>query len=160
MKPETKALILGMGNPILSDDGIGLRTARELRPRMPGVDTAEMAFVGLNTLDVLTGYDKVFVIDAIFGEEVGAVRTLTPEQGTPHLFSSHGVAFWELLELGKRLGYGVPEDVVAYGVEIDRNVAFSEELTVELESKLESITAQIAEDITRRLATDSPAGGS
>ncbi|MBE3050465.1 hydrogenase maturation protease, partial [Candidatus Bathyarchaeota archaeon] len=59
-------LVLGVGNPILSDDGVGIHVARELKKReMPGVDVEELAASGLELLDVVRGYDKVVIIDAI-----------------------------------------------------------------------------------------------
>ena len=64
-----RTLLLGMGNPILSDDAIGVRLAAELGRRLPprpDLDVREECSVGgLNLLDVLTGYQRVIVLDAV-----------------------------------------------------------------------------------------------
>jgi len=60
-----KTLILGMGNPILSDDGVGLHVARALKGRFAETDMHTSALIGLCLLDIVAGYDQVFVIDAI-----------------------------------------------------------------------------------------------
>src|SRR5450756_2353455 len=64
-----RTLVLGMGNPILSDDAIGIRLASALKPRLediPGVDVVEECCVGgLNLLDVLEGYDRLIALDSI-----------------------------------------------------------------------------------------------
>jgi hydrogenase maturation protease len=61
-----KILVLGVGNPILSDDGVGIHVARELKKRKAkGIDVEELAASGLEFLDVVRGYDKVIIIDAI-----------------------------------------------------------------------------------------------
>ena len=60
-----KALILGMGNPILSDDGVGLAMAEMLKDRICGVDVAASAMIGLSLFDLITGYDVIFIVDAM-----------------------------------------------------------------------------------------------
>ena len=87
-----KTLILGMGNPILSDDGVGLHVARALEGHFAGTDVHASALIGLDILDIVAGYDQVFVIDAIQdGSRLpGTVLKLAAGEGALHLFSSHG----------------------------------------------------------------------
>ncbi len=150
-----RTLVLGLGNPILSDDGVGLAVARELhrelQGRVPGVEVLTTALVGLEILELIGGYDRVFLVDALTTQDgrPGTVRRLTLEGGTRHLFSSHGVNFFELLELGRRLGYPVPEVGGVYGVEIGDEVAFGVGLSPAVEAALPATVALVAEDLGR-----------
>ena len=62
-----KTLILGLGNPILSDDSVGFRVVQGLRANFscPDLTLMESSTSGLGLLDLITGYDKVIIIDAI-----------------------------------------------------------------------------------------------
>ena len=142
------ALVLGLGNPILSDDGVGIVLARRLEGKIPNVDVATTAMVGLDLLDLIARYPRLFVIDAFVGPggQPGTLRRLSPEVGTLHLFSSHGVNFFEIHELGRLMGKPMPE-VSIYGIEIADEIPFGEELTKEVAEKLEGNAAEIEQDI-------------
>jgi hydrogenase maturation protease len=155
-----KTLILGMGNPILSDDGVGLHIARALEGHFPGTDVRTSALIGLDLLDIVAGYDQVFVIDAIQNgrNPPGTVVKLAAGEGALHLFSSHGMHFFEILQLGKDVGIVVPEVAGIYGVEIDHDCPFGEELSPLLAQRQAGIVRQIAEDVGRGLKAPQSAG--
>jgi len=72
MGQEGRTLILGLGNPILGDDGVGIAIAREIRdgwPTDPSIDILEAGLAGRFLLDVITGYQTVVVADAIITDE-------------------------------------------------------------------------------------------
>ncbi|MFC1927886.1 hydrogenase maturation protease, partial [Chloroflexota bacterium] len=62
-----KALVLGIGNPILSDDGVGIKVAREVEKNLndPQITVSEASAAGLSLLDSILGYDRVIIVDAI-----------------------------------------------------------------------------------------------
>ncbi|MGB2852819.1 MAG: hydrogenase maturation protease, partial [Dehalococcoidia bacterium] len=62
-----KTLVLGLGNPILSDDAVGLRVVEELEGRVDQqeVKLVETTVAGLGLLDFLTGHDRAIIIDSI-----------------------------------------------------------------------------------------------
>lgn len=130
-----KTLVLGLGNPILRDDGVGLCVAREVEGRLaqPQVTVMETSMAGLNLLDILAGYDRVIVIDAIqtAGGKAGQIYRLDPEafDVTRHAASPHDVNFATALELGKRLGLALPRQIVVYAIEVADVSTFSEECT-------------------------------
>ncbi len=128
---------------------MGIFVARELRDRVKDVDVVTTSMIGLNLLDIMAGYDIMFVIDAFVGDahDVGQLRKSLVGEGSLHLFSSHGMDFHELLSLGKELGYEVPEVAAIYGIGIDQEVPFGEELSARLAEKLPSIVERIARDI-------------
>ena len=147
-----KTLILGMGNPILSDDGVGLALAEMFRNRVPEVDVAASAMIGLSLFDLIMGYDAIFIIDAMTTKEgrIGEHKKIGEDDtcGTLHLFSSHGLNIFELMELGTQCGFDMPRLAAVYGVEIGREVAFDESLSPELSRKLPAIAEEIMADMT------------
>jgi len=144
-----KTLILGIGNPILRDDGVGLHIASALEGVFPDIHVRTATMIDLDLLDMLAEYDTIFIIDAIqsrtFG--VGTVRKLLPGEASLHLFSSHGIHFFELLELGRNLGYRVPDIGGIFGIEIGEDSCFGTELSPQLMGKKKDIVQEIIEDI-------------
>jgi hydrogenase maturation protease len=149
-----KILILGMGNPILSDDGVGLLMAERLKERVTGADVAVNPMVGLTLLDQILDYDRVFIIDAMTssGGTIGDVMVIseTGVHGSLHLFSSHGINIFGLMDFGRECGYGMPELAAVYGIEIGNEVAFGNELTPALQSRIDSIEQGIIADMVCR----------
>jgi hydrogenase maturation protease len=146
-----RVLILGMGNPILTDDGVGIVVANALEGKVNGADVATSAMIGFDLLDAITEYDKVYLIDAMCTRDgiVGEVKKISKEggAGTMHLFTSHGMHFFELMELGKRCGLNMPEIGAVYGIEIGDNVCFGNSLTMELQERMAPIMDKILGDI-------------
>jgi hydrogenase maturation protease len=138
-----KILILGMGNPILTDDGVGLLLTERLQKRIVGADVATSPLIGFNLLDQILGYDRIFIIDAMTsrGGIIGDVKIIseTNGYGCLHLFTSHGLNIFELMDLGRECGLDIPELAAVYGVEIGEEVAFGHELTPALQKHIDSI---------------------
>ncbi len=156
-----RTLILGMGNPILSDDAIGIVLASALKPQlqdMPGVDVVEECCVGgLNLLDVLAGYDRLIALDSIktIGGMPGSWYAFdaTALRETMNLRNVHDANFATALALGRHMGMHLPDDrgchVVA--VEIADNMTFSESLSPALEAALPKLTADVRTHILMTL---------
>jgi len=93
-----KTLVLGMGNTILSDDGVGIYVVRELAERLEreDVDFAEGSVGGMRILDIVGGYKRVIMVDAIQTREgrPGEIYRLTPQQFrlSLHAGSSHDLS--------------------------------------------------------------------
>ena len=146
-----------MGNPILTDDAVGVRLARDLGGRLRGVpdlDVVEECSVGgLNLLDVLQGYGRAIVIDSIetSGGVPGAWHRLDLEalRDTMHLTSIHDVNFATAMELGRRLGIPLPDEVHIFAVEVEEIRTFSEWMTPALERSYPEIEDAIFEDVRR-----------
>ena len=150
---NTKTLILGLGNPILSDDGIGLVVAERLKGRVGGVDVISTPLTGLHLLDLMVGYDALFLIDAMITTESppGELKFISPDEVSLPTLSSHGFNLLEILKLGKKLGLSVPELKWVYGITIGRSPAFGEEPSPELMAKVESMASQIADHTRKQL---------
>lgn len=142
-----KTLVLGMGNTILTDDGVGIEIARSLKERKPGIDVVETSEAGLALLDFIVGYDKLIIVDSVKTEEGEPGELYKLEMGemkpTSHLTSLHGVDIATAFELGQKLGYDMPHQVSIYAVEVKDNTSFGEECTEEVAGKIPLILKQI-----------------
>jgi hydrogenase maturation protease len=153
LRIPVKVLILGVGNPILSDDGVGIHVARELKKRsMPGVDVEELAASGLELLDVVRGYDKVVIIDAIQTTrgKPGELHILEEKdfEKSIHGSSPHGINIATALALGRKLVPNeMPKEVVFFAVEAEDLVNVSERLTPKVAKALPRIVEQVRKEL-------------
>jgi len=155
-----KTLVIGLGNPLVSDDSVGLRVAAALKPLVadrPGVEVDEDYWGGLRLMERMAGYDRAIVIDAIVsGAAPGTIRHLTPDSiPTQHSASAHDVNLPTALAFGRQAGVHLPndEDILLVGIEAEDVVNFGEQCT----SAVEAAIPQAVEDVLRIL--DSWAGG-
>jgi len=148
-----KTLILGLGNPILSDDGVGLHVARVLEGRLdqPEITVEETSMGGLSLLDLLTGYDRAIIIDAIQTREgkAGQIYRLDLEafNVTRHASSPHDINFATALEFGNRLGLALPQQIVIFAIELQDASTFSEECTPEVERAIPVCVEKVVQEL-------------
>ena len=149
-----KTLILGLGNPILSDDGVGIRVARALEGRLnqPDVTVMETSVAGLDFLELLVGYNRAIIIDAIQTKEgkVGQVYRLEPEafNATRHASTPHDVNFATALELGNRLGLALPQQIIIFAIEVENVTTYSEECTPKVRDAIPVCVEMVMQEIT------------
>jgi len=132
-----RTLVLGIGNPILGDDGVGFHIAQELAKKIKdeNIDVKDTSMDGLNLLELIVGYDKVIIIDAIMteDEEVGGIYRLKPEDiGEPaqSMISAHHLNLLTTIKLGRRLfPKKIPREVVVFTVGIQEVAEVTEEMT-------------------------------
>ncbi len=102
-------LVLGMGNPILSDDGLGLVVARRLRdlPMPPDVEVAESEVGGLRLLELVRGFTKVVIIDALrSGGTPGEIKRVAADEfrGGHRYGSAHSIHLGTVLRARRSAG--------------------------------------------------------
>jgi len=138
-----RTLVLGLGNPILSDDGVGIRVVEAVAEAADeGADVqVETACVGgLRLMEQMIGWDRVILVDAmVSGEEPGTVRVTDPETfPTFHSSCSHDTSLREALELGRSTGMHLPspQHLRCVAVEAADVHTFSERCTPEVESAI------------------------
>ncbi len=131
-----RILIIGLGNPLITDDSIGLRVVKELTPLLAGrsdVEVSEDFWGGLRLMERMIGFDRVIVIDAIqTGAAPGTLHLLTPEGlGTQRSASAHDVNLSTALEFGRQAGARLPENqhIRLVGVEAEDILTFGEQCT-------------------------------
>ena len=147
-----KTLVLGIGNPILQDDGVGIHVINELRPHLKNSKvTVDIAYTGgMNLLDMIRGFDKVILVDAIKQEncKTGDVKCFTlTEAPTIHSSNPHDVSLSEALHLAKQLGEKqIPKEIVVVGIVVKNTIDFGEHLTSEVASAIPTaVTMVLAE---------------
>ena len=147
---KMKTLVLGLGNPILSDDAVGIRIAEGLKLKTRVQDVVETSEAGVALLDYVVGYDRLVIIDSIMTEKgkPGELYKLGLEDLKPamNLSSSHGVDISTAFALGERLGFSMPKHVAIYAVEITDNTTFAEKCTQKVEERIPFIVRRIAEE--------------
>lgn len=152
----SSTLVLGMGNPILSDDGVGLLVAERLQrlPLPDGVEVRQSEVAGLRLLELVRGFTRVIIIDALTsGREPGDVvrYDATEFKGGQRYGSAHSIGLGTVLELGRTLKYPMPEEVVVYAIEAADVETFGEELS--------PLVAQAAERVVQLVLDELSGGG-
>jgi len=152
---KTKTLILGMGNSLLSDDGVGLCVAAEIKNRLdqPEITILETGVAGLSLLDLLVGYGRAIIIDAIqtVGGKAGQIYRLGPESfdTTRRTATSHDVDFTTALEFGKKAGLALPQEIVIFAIEASDVSTFSEECTPEVSKAIPICIEMVLQELKR-----------
>jgi hydrogenase maturation protease len=106
-------LILGIGNPILTDDRVGIKIAQKLKEEKPELEVVETSEAGITLLDLIVGYNKLIIIDSIKTEK------------------------------GKPGDLYMPMYTSIYAVEIKDNTTFGEKCTRGVKEKIPFIAKQI-----------------
>lgn len=130
-------LVLGLGNPILGDDGVGWRIVEEVAASLndPLIETDCLAVGGLSLMERLIGCRDAILVDAICTGSAppGSLHRLNAD-GLPPAFagytrSIHDTGLPEALELGRSLNADLPRAIEIVAVEILPGIEFSESLT-------------------------------
>ena len=144
-----KTIVIGLGNPILSDDGVGIYIARELMHRLKvrDVDIIETSTSGLYMLDLLKGYDRAILIDAIqtIDGKAGQIYELEEEsfRTSCHSTNPHDIDIVNALDLARKLNLPVPDDIKFYAVEVENVTTFSEKCSPEVVAAINTCTETI-----------------
>ena len=144
-----RTLVVGVGNPILSDDGVGIHVARRLQQLgLEGVDIEELPASGLELLDMVLDYDRVVIVDAIVTKEgeAGRFYVLQEEdfERTVHGSSPHGINIATALAMGRKITpERMPREVFFVAIEAKDTVNVSEKLTPSVAAAVPSILERI-----------------
>lgn len=157
-----KTLVLGLGNPILSDDGVGIHVVRAAAARYEQDDGDEVVFEeasagGLRLLEVIAGYDRLVLVDAIQtrGGIPGTRRRLSiaDVQSSMHAGSTHDLSFSGALAFGRKLGMKLPPDaeILIFAIEAEDVLTFGEALTPSVAAALPRAVDELLADLKRML---------
>ncbi|MCX7022243.1 MAG: hydrogenase maturation protease [bacterium] len=148
-----RTLIVGLGNPMMSDDAVGILVARGLHARLnnPDVELREASVAGIELMELLVGYDRAIIVDAAQtddGRPGDWYRLDTQQEVAGELpQSSHRFGVFEGLELGRRLGLDMPEEIRIYAVEAPDPFTFGEGLSPALAAALPEIVTGIFREL-------------
>lgn len=132
-----KTLIVGLGNPVLGDDGVGWKVAEKICQQLPAdtpVVVDYLSLGGISLMEHLIGYDRAVLIDAFASDEdLGSIHVMNlndmPNYSAFHIASAHDTSLQNALEMGRSLGAFLPEQITVIGIATKRIYDFSEELS-------------------------------
>jgi len=147
-----RILILGLGNPLLGDEGIGVRVVEELkRLELPErVAVVEGSTTGLGLMSLMEGYQRVVIVDAAdMGHPAGRVVRFTPSEvqfkTEETLLSLHQIGLGEILALASALE-AAPAELVIVGIQPSRMEAGAG-LSSEVEKAVPQIIRIVLEEL-------------
>lgn len=152
MKP---ILIICLGNPLMRDEGIGIRLATELSVHLtdnPDIEVLDLGTGGISVIHAIAGRKKVVFVDcAIMEKSPGCMYRFTPEQANSKKvqmrYSLHEGDLFNSIELSRNLGE-CPDNIIIFGIE-PKEITHGEGLTSELENNIQQYIQIIMEESNR-----------
>jgi len=151
-----KTIVVGLGNPILTDDGVGVKVAYEVEARLgdkipENLTITEASVGGLRLMELLEGYDRAIIIDAIqtrnrhptgsiFTMNLVDLREISPTQ---HSASAHDTSLVTALDAGIEMGMKLPLDITIFAVEVENILDFSEHPTPSVAEAIPKVTEMV-----------------
>lgn len=154
-----KTVVIGIGNPILSDDSVGIKASRLLKQRlqdMQDVDVMELHAGGLRLLDALVGYERAIIIDATTSGNCrpGTISSLSLAdcESARNMTCSHDISLPTALEMGAMLGCELPALIKIWGIEAQDVETFGEELTESVRKAVPIVVRQVLREIRGKVS--------
>jgi hydrogenase maturation protease len=145
-------VVIGLGNPLLRDEGIGVYLLQQLAERYDcdGIKLSDLGTSGMSVLHVIAHKKKAVIMDCAFmGEKAGTIKRFTCEDVRSvkpvHGISLHEGDLFSTLALSESLGE-CPEQVVLFGIEpahIEAGEGLSPELTRQTAHYLAVLAAEL-----------------
>jgi len=149
-----KTLIIGLGNTILRDDGVGIHVARSVGESIgirEDIEVVELSVGGMRLMEEMAGYDRVLLIDAVMTGKnpPGTVSRLDINDlgMSLHTSSTHDTSLSCALEGGRRLGIKLPSELIIWGIEAREVDTFGEDMTSEVAAAIPGIVEKILEEL-------------
>lgn len=146
---EAPTRIVGIGNLLVGDDGLGPRAMEVLIESglPPGVSVIDGGTGGLDILDLIEGAERVIFVDAVsFGGQPGDIRAFTPDEvrrlDGGRLASLHGIGLLDALDMARAIGLALPATIQLVGVQ-PKTVATGEGLSPEIEARLPDVVRTV-----------------
>lgn len=146
-------VVIGLGNVLLSDEGIGVHLIRRLsskQEKFPFVDFFEAGSGGMNLLHLIANRKKAIIIDcAKMGAKPGSIKRFTAEevQSVKKLsqYSLHEADILKVINLSKQLDE-CPDEVVFFGIE-PQTLEPGQTLSKTLSRKINDYAADISKEL-------------
>ncbi len=157
-----KSVIIGLGNPIVGDDAIGIKVVEYIRDTLSLPENtevlADISIAGVGLVELFRGFDKVILIDSIQSGTypIGKVLLLKPDQFSLAIHSSdyHNMDLFTALEFSNQMYDDIPEIIKIIGIEIISPMEFSEELSIDLGKKFDDIVSEVYKLIIQELSEE------
>jgi hydrogenase maturation protease len=151
MSDNKDILILGIGNILLRDEGVGVHVIKKMKefPLPVNVEILDGGTAGLDLVDFISNYKKLIVIDAVrTGEKPGTIYRLTEENlGTKPkaIMSFHDIDFLDALMMSEVIGEK-PKEIIVIGIE-PKDMSDGIDLTPEIEELIPRIIEIVMKEI-------------
>jgi hydrogenase maturation protease len=151
-----RSLVLGLGNPIMADDSIGIHVVRMIQTRLhgrPDIVVKELSVSGIRLVEEILGFDHVIIVDSHTGKETesGRIRKFTPADFTDtlHPGGPHGINFITALEFYKSLEPDrIPKSIEIYTIDIDSELSFGENVSATVEKAGKELVDLLVRELT------------
>jgi hydrogenase maturation protease len=150
--PDNKdILILGIGNILLKDEGVGVHVVRKLKEfHLPdSVEIIDGGTAGLDLIDLIVNRKKVIVIDTVkAGDKPGTIYRLTEKNlniKPKAIMSFHEIDFLHALYLSEVMGEK-PEETIVIGVE-PKDISDDLELSPEIQERIPRIIEIVMKEL-------------
>ena len=161
-----RTLLLGMGNPILCDDGVGHELARRIAAGLGAARISSSSRSARSVVSTCSSWSR----DSTSSIVIDSIKTRGGRPGdwyrfggaslhdTMNLSNVHDANFATAMELGRRMGMHVPaeSDIHVFAVEVQENLTFDEHLSPKLESAVSGICEEMLGEVEDILAADRP----
>ncbi len=152
-KMKKDVVVVGLGNVLMADEGIGCAIAGVLsarREEYPNVEFIDAGTGGMKLLHIIAGRKKVIVVDcALMRTKPGTIRRFTPEevQSVKKLahYSLHEADVLKVIEMSGKLGQS-PQNIVIFGIEPQR-IEPGRKLSETLSHRLPEYAATIEKEL-------------
>jgi hydrogenase maturation protease len=148
-----RKLVVGLGNILLKDEGVGVRCVELLRSRNLNQDVkiVDGATMGFDLLEEMRGFDRVVLVDAVdMGKEPGYIASFGAEEllkvAGGKKFSLHEFNLVDVIQLGKKLGYSM-DKVRIVGIQ-PAEVGWGSRLSKIIEEKLPELAGRVLREIS------------
>lgn len=147
-------VIIGMGNPLLTDDGVGSVVAHAVAGQVNSdqLTVLELHTGGMRLMEAMAGYRRAVVVDAmVSGALPGTVMRFDTKNfvTTKNSYSSHDTDFATAMIVGNLLGVALPEQVCFWGIEAAECGLFGVSLTPAVAAAVPEAVAQIVAELLR-----------
>lgn len=155
---QKRVVILGVGNLLLSDEGVGVHVANKLMEMdLPeGVEVYEGGTDGFRLMSVVTGADRLIVVDAVKGGgEPGSIYRFdvndAPSMPDSYKTSVHQIGILEVIHFSEFVGKGKTPETTILGIE-PKSLEMAMELTPEIAAKVPRVIELVLEEAQAALA--------
>jgi hydrogenase maturation protease len=147
-----KKLVIGLGNILLRDDGVGVRCIELMRERGLGgsIKLLDGGTPGFGLLEDMRGFEKVVIVDAVDMEkEPGHIASFGAEEllnlTCGRKFSLHETSLADVVQVGKKVGYDFGK-VRIVGIQ-PKDVSPGQNLSEVIEQKLPALVERVLKEI-------------
>jgi hydrogenase maturation protease len=161
MAEGSKTLVIGLGNPILGDDGIGWRAVEAFRDQHARlladqpIDIDFLSVGGLSLMECMVDYERAILVDAaLTGNHPSGFVSAFPIEQLPnyaqgHLSSSHDTTLQNALAVGRKMGASLPDEIWVITIEAENTYEFSEQLSPPVERAIPQVAEIIDHLLTK-----------